>query len=125
MGISETALASVRELGSGEFAYGPADDRVYAHPRYTSTIVLMSAFFFFNAAAFNALAVLLFDLFPAEVVGVAAGVSIWFIRRIWWCDRSTNSWLFLRSHPFVLLGVFGDWPWRDSLLIHAHSGVVP
>jgi sugar phosphate permease len=41
-----------------------------------NTIVLMSAVLFFNAAAFNALVVLLFDLFPAEVVGVAAGVCI-------------------------------------------------
>lgn len=41
-----------------------------------NTIILMSAVLFFNAAAFNALAVLLFDLFPAEVVGVAAGVCI-------------------------------------------------
>jgi len=40
------------------------------------TIMLMSLALFLNAAAFNALAVLLFDLFPAEVVGVAAGVSI-------------------------------------------------
>jgi sugar phosphate permease len=42
----------------------------------TGTIVLMSLILFFNAAAFNALIVLLFDLFPAEVVGVAAGVCI-------------------------------------------------
>jgi ACS family glucarate transporter-like MFS transporter len=42
----------------------------------TMTITLMSAILFFNAAAFNALVVLLFDLFPAEVVGVAAGVCI-------------------------------------------------
>jgi ACS family glucarate transporter-like MFS transporter len=42
----------------------------------TLTIVLMSAILFLNAAAFNALVVLLFDLFPAEVVGVAAGLCI-------------------------------------------------
>jgi sugar phosphate permease len=42
----------------------------------TMTITLMSAILFLNAAAFNALVVLLFDLFPAEVVGVAAGVCI-------------------------------------------------
>jgi ACS family glucarate transporter-like MFS transporter len=42
----------------------------------TMTVVYMSAVLFFNAAAFNALVVLLFDLFPAEVVGVAAGVCI-------------------------------------------------
>jgi sugar phosphate permease len=42
----------------------------------TMTIILMSAILFLNAAAFNALVVLLFDLFPAEVVGVAAGVCI-------------------------------------------------
>ena len=42
----------------------------------TGTIALMSLTLFFNAAAFNALIVLLFDLFPAEVVGVAAGVCI-------------------------------------------------
>jgi sugar phosphate permease len=42
----------------------------------TLTIVLMSAILFLNAAAFNSLIVLLFDLFPAEVVGVAAGLCI-------------------------------------------------
>jgi len=42
----------------------------------TMTVACMSAVLFFNAAAFNALIVLLFDLFPAEVVGVAAGVCI-------------------------------------------------
>ncbi|MGE4089939.1 MAG: MFS transporter [Candidatus Binatia bacterium] len=40
------------------------------------TIVLMSIVLFLNAAAFNTLAVLLFDLLPAEVVGVAAGLCI-------------------------------------------------
>lgn len=40
----------------------------------TSTIALMSTILFLNAAAFNTLAVLLFDLFPAEVVGIAAGI---------------------------------------------------
>jgi MFS transporter, ACS family, D-galactonate transporter len=42
----------------------------------TGTIALMSLILFLNAAAFNALIVLLFDLFPAEVVGVAAGLCI-------------------------------------------------
>ena len=40
------------------------------------TIALMSVVLFVNAAAFNSLIVLLFDLFPAEVVGVAAGLCI-------------------------------------------------
>jgi len=42
----------------------------------TLTVVLMSAILFLNAAAFNALIVLIFDLFPAEVVGVAAGLCV-------------------------------------------------
>jgi nitrate/nitrite transporter NarK len=36
----------------------------------------MSVVLFLNAAAFNATVILLFDLLPAEVIGIAAGVSI-------------------------------------------------
>jgi sugar phosphate permease len=55
---------------------GPAMIVLMLTQEVLPTIVLMSLVLFLNAAAFNALAVLLFDLFPAEVVGVAAGVSI-------------------------------------------------
>lgn len=55
---------------------GPAMIALMLTRDVTGTIVLMSFALFLNAAAFNALVVLLFDLFPAEVVGVAAGVCI-------------------------------------------------
>jgi len=55
---------------------GPAMLALMLTQDMMGTIVLMSLALFLNAAAFNTLAVLLFDLFPAEVVGVAAGVCI-------------------------------------------------
>ncbi len=55
---------------------GPAMIGLMHTQDVNTTILLMSVALFLNAAAFNALAVLLFDLFPAEVVGVAAGVCI-------------------------------------------------
>jgi ACS family D-galactonate transporter-like MFS transporter len=58
------------------FLIGPAMIGVMLSQDMHLTLVLVGIALFACAAAFNALIVMIFDLFPAEVVGVAAGVSI-------------------------------------------------
>ena len=53
---------------------GPALIGLMLGQDVTSVIVLMSVVLFLNAATVNSLIVLLFDLFPAEVLGVAVAV---------------------------------------------------
>lgn len=60
----------------GNLLTGPLMILLMVTQDVTLTIMLMSAILFLNAAAFNSLIVLIFDLFPAEVVGVAAGLCV-------------------------------------------------
>jgi sugar phosphate permease len=55
---------------------GPAMVLLMRSQDVGQVILLMSVVLFLNAAAFNAIVILLFDLFPAEVIGVAAGMGI-------------------------------------------------
>jgi sugar phosphate permease len=55
---------------------GPAMLALMRSEDVNTTILWMGIALFLNAAAFTSLVILLFDLFPAEVVGVAAGVCI-------------------------------------------------
>ncbi len=55
---------------------GPAMIMLMLSQDVRQVILLMSVVLFLNAAAFNATAILLFDLLPAEVIGIAAGMSI-------------------------------------------------
>ncbi len=61
---------------AASFLIGPAMIGVMLSQGMHLTLVLVGVALFACSAAFNALIVVIFDLFPAEVVGVAAGVSI-------------------------------------------------
>lgn len=58
------------------FLIGPALIGVILSQDLSITVLFVSLALFVNAAAFNGLIVVLFDLLPAEVVGVAAGIGI-------------------------------------------------
>jgi ACS family D-galactonate transporter-like MFS transporter len=70
-----TGHRSAVALGTA-FLIGPALTGVMLSQDLSLTVLFVSLALFVNAAAFNGLIVVLFDLLPAEVVGVAAGVCI-------------------------------------------------